>query len=325
MITIQEGGIASTVQDRGRFGHYHIGMPPSGAMDKYAHTVANYLVGNNADAATIEMTYQGITATFDEDAVIAITGADMSPTLNGESIGTWETVAVDAGDELELAFATEGARAYLAVAGGVDVPEVMGSRSTYTLVGIGGHEGRGLEEGDELPIGEADGTPSELVDTQLDDEYVPSYADEDTVRIVIGLTSYRLTDESKERLCEAEWKVSAEADRTGYRLEGPELEFKEREQPFGAGTDPSNVVDLGYPIGSIQVPQKPIVLMQDAVTGGGYSTVGTVISADRGLLAQRQTHKSVYFEAVDVDEAIAAREARDDRLETIRAEIESTN
>ncbi|ELY49361.1 5-oxoprolinase subunit C family protein, partial [Natronorubrum sulfidifaciens] len=200
MITIQEGGIASTVQDRGRFGHYHIGMPPSGAMDKYAHTVANYLVGNDADAATIEMTYQGITATFDEDSVIAITGADMSPTLNGESIGTWETVAVDAGDELELAFATEGARAYLAVAGGVDVPEVMGSRSTYTLVGIGGHEGRSLEEGDELAIGEADGTPNELVGTQLDEEYVPSYADEDTVRVVLGLTDYRLTEESKETL-----------------------------------------------------------------------------------------------------------------------------
>ncbi|SIS00422.1 5-oxoprolinase subunit C family protein [Natronorubrum thiooxidans] len=325
MITIQEGGIASTVQDRGRFGHYHIGMPPSGAMDKYAHTVANYLVGNEADAATIEMTYQGITATFDEDTVIAITGADMSPSLNGESIGTWETVAVDAGDELELAFATEGARAYLAVAGGIDVPEVMGSRSTYTLVGIGGHEGRSLEEGDELPIGEADDTPTDLVGTQLDDEYVPAYADEDTVRVVLGLTDYRLTEESKETLCEAEWTVSPEADRIGYRLEGPEMEFKEREQPFGAGTDPSNVVDLGYPIGSIQMPQKPIVLLQDAVTGGGYATVGTVISADRGLLAQRQTHKSVYFEDVDVDEALAARKERDERLETIRAEIESTD
>jgi len=294
-------------------------------MDKYAHTVANYLVGNEADAATIEMTYQGITATFDEDDVIAITGADMSPSLNGESIGTWETVAVDAGDELELAFATEGARAYLAVAGGIDVPEVMGSRSTYTLVGIGGHEGRSLEEGDELPIGEADDTPTDLVGTQLDDEYVPAYADEDTVRVVLGLTDYRLTEESKETLCEAEWTVSPEADRIGYRLEGPEMEFKEREQPFGAGTDPSNVVDLGYPIGSIQMPQKPIVLLQDAVTGGGYATVGTVISADRGLLAQRQTHKSVYFEDVDVDEALAARKERDERLETVQAKIESAD
>lgn len=321
MIEIEEGGIATTIQDLGRTGHYHIGMPPSGAMDRYAHTVANYLVGNDADAATVEMTYQGITATFREDAVIAITGADMSPSVNGDPIETWQTVAVEAGDELDLSFATEGARAYLAVAGGIDVPEVMGSGSTYTLVGIGGHEGRALEAGDELSIGDSnDG--DELVGTRLGDEYVPAYADEETVRIVLGLTDYRLTEAAKETLCNAEWTVSSEADRVGYRLEGPDLEFEEREQPFGAGTDPSNVVDLGYPIGSIQVPNQPIVLMQDAVTGGGYATVGTVISADRGLLAQRQTHDSVYFEAVDVDDAHAAREERNERLEAVRAAID---
>lgn len=331
MIEIHEGGISSTVQDLGRSGNYHIGMPPSGAMDPYAHSVANFLVGNDADAATIEMTYQGITATFREDAVIAITGADMSPSVDGEPIGMWETVAVSAGDELEVSFATDGARAYLAVAGGIDVPEVMDSRSTYTLVGIGGHEGRGLEESDQLAIGvddadssDRDGTgdPEELVGTELPAEYVPDYAEEDTVRVVLGLTDYRLTDEAKETLCDAEWTISPEADRTGYRLEGPDLEFKEREQPFGAGTNPSNVVDLGYPVGSIQVPQKPIVLMQDAVTGGGYATVGTVISVDRGLLAQRQTHKTVTFEPVDVEAAISARNERTERLEAIEAELQ---
>lgn len=321
MIRIEEGGIASTVQDLGRTGHYHIGMPPSGAMDEYAHTVANSLVGNEPDAATIEMTYQGVTATFEDDAVIAITGADMSPTLDGEEVEPWSTVAVEAGQKLECAFATEGARAYLAVAGGIDVPEVMGSRSTYTLVGIGGHEGRTLEEDDELPIGEPTDAVADLVGTTLDAEYVPDYADEDTVRVVLGLTGYRLTAAGKAALCETEWNVSPEADRVGYRLEGPELEFEEREQPFGAGTDPSNVVDLGYPVGSIQVPQKPIVLMQDAVTGGGYATVGTVISADRGRLAQRQTHKTVSFEAVDVEDALAARQERDDRLAAIRTEL----
>ncbi|ADD07570.1 putative biotin-dependent carboxyltransferase (plasmid) [Natrialba magadii ATCC 43099] len=323
MIELSDGGIASTVQDRGRFGQYHIGMPPSGAMDQYAHTVANYLVGNAADSSTIEMTYQGITATFHEDAVIAVTGADMSPSINGEPIKTWTTHAVESGDELEFEFATEGARAYLAVAGGIDVPEVMGSQSTYTLVGIGGHEGRGLEAGDKLSIGDQPDEASDFVGTQVADEHIPNYADEDTVRVVLGLTSYRLTDESKEQLCNAEWKVSAEADRVGYRLEGPDLEFKEREQPFGAGTDPSNVVDLGYPVGSIQVPQSPIVLMQDAVTGGGYATVGTVISTDRGRLSQRQTHKSVYFEEVDVEAALDARNEQEDQLEQIRSEIRS--
>ncbi|TYT60401.1 5-oxoprolinase subunit C family protein [Natrialba swarupiae] len=322
MIRITDGGIASTVQDLGRFGNYHIGMPPSGAMDEYAHTVANYLVGNDEDAATIEMTYQGVTATFDEDAVVAITGADMSPTHNGDPIDTWTTVAVEAGDELELSFATEGARAYLAVAGGIDVPEVMGSRSTYTLVGIGGQDGRTLEDGDELAIGERTEDRRDLVGETVGDEYVPEYATEDTVRVILGLTDYRLTEESKADLCEAEWTVSPEADRVGYRLDGPDIEFEERDQPFGAGTDPSNVVDLGYPVGSIQVPQKPIVLMQDAVTGGGYATVGTVISVDRGRLAQRQTHKSVYFEPVEIDDALTARQERHDRLSEIRKEVE---
>ncbi|GGN21181.1 5-oxoprolinase subunit C family protein [Halarchaeum nitratireducens] len=321
MIEIEAGGVASTVQDDGRTGHYHIGVPPSGAMDSYAHALANHLVGNEESAATIEMTYQGITATFTEDAVIAVTGANMSPTIEGEPIGTWESVAVEAGDELDMGFATSGARAYLAVAGGLDVPEVMDSRSTYTLVGIGGHEGRGLEAGDELPVG---ATPTErpAVGATVPDEYVPEYADEETVRVVLGMNDHRLTAESRAELCSAEWTVTPEADRVGYRLDGPDVEFEERDQPFGAGTDPSNVVDLGYPVGSIQVPQKPIVLMQDAVTGGGYATVGTVISADRERLAQRQTHDSVYFEEVDVDTALDARETRAERLDAARAAVE---
>ncbi|EMA37721.1 urea amidolyase-like protein [Halococcus hamelinensis 100A6] len=284
-------------------------------MDPYAHTVANALVGNKKEAATVEMTYQGITAVFNEDTVVAVTGADVSPTVDGDPVGMWEAVAVEAGDELDMGFATSGARAYLAVAGGIDVPEIMGSQSTYTLVGIGGHEGRTLESGDELPVGTPSDGLADLKDRALPHEMVPEYADEETVRIILGLTDYRLTDESREALCTEEWTVTPEADRVGYRLDGPDIEFVEREQPFGAGPDPSNVVDLGYPVGSIQVPQKPIVLMQDAVTGGGYATVGTVISPDRGVLAQRQTHDSVYFESVDVEEALDARDTAATYLE----------
>jgi biotin-dependent carboxylase-like uncharacterized protein len=308
MIEIRNGGVASTIQDTGRSGHYHIGMPPSGAMDPYAHAVANALVGNKKEAATVEMTYQGITAVFNEDTVVAVTGADVSPTVGGDPVDMWEAVTVEAGDELDMGFATSGARAYLAVAGGIDVPEIMGSQSTYTLVGIGGHEGRTLESGDELPVGAPSDGLADLKNRALPHEMVPEYADEETVRIILGLTDYRLTNESREALCTEEWTVTPEADRVGYRLDGPDIEFVEREQPFGAGPDPSNVVDLGYPVGSIQIPQKPIVLMQDAVTGGGYATVGTVISPDRGVLAQRQTHDSVYFESVDIEEALDARD-----------------
>lgn len=316
MIEVLDGGLSSTVQDTGRYGQYHIGMPPSGAMDGFAHSVANALVGNDADRATIEMTYQGCTLRFEEETTIALAGAEMAGELGGEPISTWESIAVDAGDELSLEFATSGARTYLAVSGGIDVPPVMGSRSTYTLVGIGGHEGRPLEAGDRLAIGtdESESTtdPAAMAGRTIPDEHVPEYGE--TIRLVLGLCDYRLTDESREELCSTEWKVTPEADRVGYRLEGIELDFEPREQPFGAGPDPSNVVDLGYPVGSIQVPTNPIVLMRDAVTGGGYATVATVISPDRDLLSQCRTHQSIRFEAVTVEEALAARRRRRERL-----------
>jgi len=319
MINVLDGGLSTTVQDTGRFGHYHIGMPPSGAMDQYAHTVANYIVGNDEEAATLEMTYAGPDLELEEDAVIAATGADMQPTLNDEEIPTWTAVQVEAGDVLSFQFATEGVRSYLAVAGGIDVPKVMESRSTYTLIGIGGHEGRDLDEGDTLPVGSANGNAT--VGAAVDDSYVPDYANNDTIRVVMGLCDYRLTDEGRDELLGAEWKISDEADRVGCRLTGPDIEgmFEERDQPFGAGPDPTNVVDLGYPVGSIQMAGQPIILMRDAVTGGGYATVGTVISIDRNMLAQARTHRSITFEAVDVEDALEARSAHDEKVDTIRA------
>jgi biotin-dependent carboxylase-like uncharacterized protein len=319
MIEVHDPGFSTTVQDTGRFGHYHIGVPPSGAMDQFAHKVANYLVGNDVTAATLEMTYQGCTVAFDEDVVVAVTGADMSPTLNGEPAPTWTAFQVEANDELSFEFATEGTRSYLAVAGGFDVPPIMESQSTYTLIGIGGYEGRQLEEGDTLTVGEASDR-TEVVDTEIAEEHVPSYGDEGPIRVVMGLCDYRLTEDGEEEFLEAEWTVSDEADRVGYRFDGPDIEsmFEEREQPFGAGPDPTNVVDLGYPIGSIQMAGQPIVVMRDAVTGGGYATIGTVISPDRNRLAQRQTHNSVQFQSIGVEEALEVRSERDTTLDEIQ-------
>ena len=317
MIDVLNPGLSTTVQDAGRPGHYHIGMPPSGAMDQFAHAVANYLVGNDEDAATLEMTYQGCDLEFGESALIAVTGADMSPTLDDEPIPTWTAVEVDAGQELSFEFSQDGVRSYLAVAGGFDVPEVMGSSSTYTLIGLGGYEGRELEAGDQLHVADHESRP-EQVGTAVPDEHVPDYSSID-VRVVMGLCDYRLTDEGRERFLDADWKVSDEADRVGYRFEGPDITdmFEERDQPFGAGTDVTNVVDLGYPIGSIQMAGQPIVLMRDAVTGGGYATVGTLVSTDRGTLSQCRVHSTVNFQAVDVDTAVEARADQDERLQTL--------
>ena len=321
MIEVREPGLMTTVQDTGRYGQYHIGMPPSGAMDQFAHKISNYLVGNDEDTPTLEMTYQGAELAFDETTLIAVTGADMSPTLDDEPIPTWTAVEVEAGQTLSFEFSQEGVRSYLSVAGGFDVPEIMDSSSTYTLIGLGGFEGRQLQTGDELHCG--DGTyKQDRIGITAPNAHRPDYSQK-VIRVIMGLCDYRLTDEGRKQFLNTEWKVSNEADRVGYRFEGPDITdmFKEREQPFGAGTDVTNVVDLGYPIGSIQMAGQPIILMRDAVTGGGYATVGTLVSPDRSMLSQCRTHSGVTFESIDIDEALEIREERDNSLESLREQL----
>ena len=318
-IKVKQPGLYTTVQDAGRFGEYAIGMPPSGAMDQFSYHVGNYLVGNEDGEAGLEITYWGPELEFTEDAVIAITGAEMPPKINGEEAPTWEALKVEAGDVLSFDYLKSGARSYLAVAGGIDVPIFMHSRSTYTLIGLGGFEGRALQEGDELEIGET-GDHSDRIGRAVDEEQIPTYSSEAELRVIIGLASYRLTEESMEEFLNTEWTVTTDADRVGYRYKGGELEFVEREQPAGAGADPANVVDFGYPVGSIQIPGgvEPIVLLNDAVTGGGYATIGTVISADRDKLAQTKTNDKTRFRSVDLDEALKARKERRELMEEIR-------
>jgi biotin-dependent carboxylase-like uncharacterized protein len=226
---------------------------------------------------------------------------------------------VRSGDALTFDYLQNGARSYLAVAGGIDVPVFMHSRSTYTLIGLGGHEGRALREGDELALGEA-GDRSDRVGMAVAEQRIPRYSKETELRVIIGLASYRLTEESMEEFLTTTWTVTPDADRVGYRYKGGELKFVEREQPAGAGADQANVVDFGYPIGSIQVPGgvEPIVLMNDAVTGGGYATIGTVISVDRDKLAQTKTNDKTRFRSVELDEALRAREDRRRQLAEIK-------
>jgi biotin-dependent carboxylase-like uncharacterized protein len=322
-IRVRQPGLLSTVQDTGRFGEYAIGMPPSGAMDVFSYEVGNYLVGNEEGAAGLEITYFGPELEFTEAAVIAVTGAEMPPKINGEEAPTWEALEVGEGDVLSFDYLRNGARSYLAVAGGIDVPVFMHSRSTYTLIGLGGHEGRALQEGDELEVGEAPRNSEGQVGKRVDDDHIPTYSSETELRVIIGLASYRITEESMEEFLSTTWTVTPDADRVGYRYKGGELKFVEREQPAGAGSDPANVVDFGYPIGSIQVPGgvEPIVLMNDAVTGGGYATIGTVISADCDRLAQTKTNDKTRFRSVELDEALEARKQRRQQMEEIKGSL----
>ena len=319
-VSVLKPGIATSVQDTGRPGYYNVGIPPSGSLDQYSSLAANLLVGNGEDAAVLECTYMGPELRFDRPATVAVTGADLPPRLGGEQRPSWESFAVEAGEVLSFDFLRSGARAYLAVSGGFDVPVMLGSRSTYALGSLGGHQGRALAAGDALPVGDADGVaPGRSVPEALRSVH-PKHRE---IRVMMGLYDHRLTGEGRRAFLGSEWRLTTLADRTGFRYRGATLEFRERVAPFGAGSDPSNIVDAPYPIGSIQIPGgvEPIVLHRDAVSGGGYVMVATVISADMDLVGQSAPNSTTRFVEVDLDGALRARRERADRLAALREAV----
>jgi biotin-dependent carboxylase-like uncharacterized protein len=325
-IEVLDGGLMTTVQDGGRHGLYNTGIPPSGAMDDFSFRVANLLVGNDEQAAALEATYLGPRLGFGEDRVVAVTGAELPPLVDGTPRRTWEAFEVRAGETLAFDHLQAGARSYIAVAGGIDVPEVLGSRSTYARVALGGHEGRRLQEGDVLPVGDPRRATAKRAGAKVDERARPRFAKENAVRIILGLYHHRLTDESLAAFLGTEWSVTTDADRVGYRYRGVELEFVPRsEVPFGVGSAPWNTCSLNYPFGVIQLPGgvEPIVLMRDGVSGGNYASVGTVISADLDRVAQTKTHDKTRFVAVSLDEALSARVERRRRLDGIRSDLDS--
>jgi biotin-dependent carboxylase-like uncharacterized protein len=288
-------------------------------MDQLSLIAANLLVGNPEGAAGLEAVFMGPELEFTEAATVAVCGADLPPKLDGEPQPTWTSFAVKAGQTLSFDYLKKGARAYIAVSGGIDVPVRLGSRSTYALGGLGGHEGRPLQAGDTLKFGQ--GRPAAAgrsVPEKLRRGPVGSPVE---LRMLPGLYWHRITEAAGKQFFADTWKVANEADRIGYRFKGGKpLAFVPRQQPFGAGSDPSNIVDACYPYGSIQVPggTEPIVLHRDAVSGGGYMMVGTVISADMDLIGQLQPNTPVRFVEVDMAAALDARHARAATIDQIR-------
>jgi biotin-dependent carboxylase-like uncharacterized protein len=319
-IKVNAPGLATTVQDLGRPGYYHLGIPLSGGMDRFALRAANLLVGNDEGAAVLEAVFMGPELEFTADATVAVTGAELPPKVNGEARETWTSFRVKAGQVLSFDFLKKGARAYIAISGGIEVPVVLGSRSTYALGALGGHEGRKLQAGDQLPVGTISKSVKEGASIPVALRCGPGNAVE--LRMLPGLYWHRITDGAGKQFFEDTWKVAPEADRIGYRFKGGKaLEFVPRTPPFGAGSDPSNIVDACYPYGSVQVPggTEPIVLHRDAVSGGGYFMVGTVISADMDLIGQLQPHTPTKFVKVDMKAALAARRDRAGMLDKVRA------
>ena len=318
-IKVQHQGLATSVQDLGRPGYFHLGIPLGGAMDRLALKAANLLVGNDEGAAGLEAVFIGPKLEFTEDAMVAVTGADMPIKVDGEEKPGWTAFKVKAGQVLTFDFLKTGARIYIAVSGGIDVPLALGSRSTYAIGALGGFKGRPIAAGDELPVGTA-GKAVEGKSIPDNLRRRPGMPAE--LRVLPGLYWHHLTDEAGRNLFEDTWKVAPEADRMGYRFRGGrKLDFVDRAPPFGAGSDPSNIVDACYPYGSIQVPggTEPIILHRDAVSGGGYFMLGTVISADMDLIGQLQPHTPTRFVKVDMETALTARKDRAALVDQIRA------
>ena len=318
-IRVISPGLATSVQDLGRSGYYHLGIPISGGMDRYALRCANLLVGNAENAAVLEAVFLGPEIEFTRDATVSVTGADLPPKVDGDVREGWTSFDVKKGQVLSFEYLQAGARAYIAISGGIDVPVVLGSRSLYGLGALGGYKGRTLQAGDEVGIGEMSGSSKTGRSVPAALRRMPGSPAE--LRVIPGIYWHRITEEAKANFFEDTWKVASEADRIGYRFQnGRPLSFIDREQPFGAGSDPSNIVDSCYPYGSIQVPggTEPIVLHRDAVSGGGYCMIGTVISADMDFIGQLQPNMDVNFIEVDLDTALAVRQERNSGLQRVR-------
>ncbi|MDR6755003.1 biotin-dependent carboxylase-like uncharacterized protein [Mycoplana sp. BE70] len=300
MIEILSTGAVNSVQDLGRPGFLDVGVGWSGAMDAPALAAANLLLGNAPNAAGIEVSLFPFRLRFLRDTVFAVTGADCPITLGDRSLPSWWAETARAGETLKLGLPRAGARAYLALGGGVDVPKVLGSRATDLKSGFGGWQGRGLNRGDQLPLVER-GALLEggigIDPTNLRDGGAPTESPV-VLRVLPSAEHLAFTEAALEAFFSTEWSVSNEANRMGYRLSGPELALTRKLELFSHGIMP----------GTVQVPPsgQPIIQLAEANTCGGYPKIANVIEADLWRLAQAPVGATLRFALIDREEAVAA-------------------
>jgi antagonist of KipI len=301
-------GLLTTVQDLGRWGFQSQGVPVAGPMDLFSHRLANALVGNPREAAALEITLIGPELEFESDSVVAISGAEFVVTLGGVAVPHAQSFRVPSRSRIQFGARRRGARAYLAVDGGFDVPLVLGSRSTHAPSGIGGWEGRPLHKGDRVPLGGSRRRhASPLTSTHAHD----TLTDPAVVRVFAGPDDDRFRVDAFDALQSAPYVIAADSDRMGFRLQGPELRHL-------AGAD---IISDATPAGSVQVPGsgQPILLMADRPTTGGYPRIATVISADLGIAGQRAPGDTVVFRVTRASDALSALIARESALLALEA------
>ncbi|WP_338753763.1 biotin-dependent carboxyltransferase family protein [Bacillus sp. FJAT-52991] len=323
---ITRPGFFTTVQDRGRTGNRQYGVIVSGAMDDLSLRLGNWLVGNECGAGALEMTMTGASVQFDQPVFVAFTGAEASIECQGKPVPMWRPVYVPAGSEVHVRKFIQGSRVSLSVAGGIDVPKVLGSRSTYARGQFGGFEGRSLKKGDNLPIGR----PNETVQAVIDgipkaaarvlatnwgiSSSVYQFLKNTRFRCIAGSEYRCFTDASQQDFWGKPYKITPESDRMGFRLDGARLQMNKSKE----------MISEAVAIGTIQVPSsgQPIILMADRQTTGGYPKVANVTTVDLPSLAQKIPGTEVYFEYVTLEESQQLYIQREHELQMIRSAIQ---
>ena len=291
-IKIIRSGLQTTIQDTGRWGYQQYGMPVSGAMDTYSMQLANKLVGNHFNEACLEATISGPAIQFEADTYISVCGANMQPKINNIDIEMFKTLQVKPGDVLSFGGLQNGVRTYIAISGGIQVPAVMGSKSTYLRGKIGGLNGRQLKTGDKIEMGIC---PDKIEIKKATSEQIHEYKDSFTARIIAGPESGYFTLNGMEKFLYSEFQLSDQCDRMGYRLNGEKIEHKST----------ADIISSGIAFGTVQVPShgEPIIMMADRQTTGGYPRIANVISADLPYLAQLKPGDKIRFKEIKLDMA----------------------
>lgn len=292
-VLIHSAGLLTTIQDSGRFGFQRFGMPVAGTMDLFSLQLANILVGNNLNEACIETTLIGPEIEFTASGALAITGADMIPLKNGKIISLYKTIEVKKGDRLSFAELKTGCRSYIAFAGGISIPTVMGSKSTYLRAKVGGFKGRPLKVGDSLELGVID---RKVRIQSVPKEIIPNYQLINNIQIIPGPEVNRFGIEGIRNFLISEYTVTEQSDRMGFRLSGLAIKHQ---------SENADIISAGISMGTIQIPGngQPIILMADRQTTGGYTRIANVVSVDFTLLAQLKPGDKIRFREVSLEMA----------------------
>ena len=305
MAQVIKKGLETSIQDYpGRIGTLNQGFPASGPMDSWSFRLANILVGNEPGEAALECQFMGPTLKFKSDRVKAITGANMSPKIDGVLIPMWESIEIKANQTLEMAFATVGARSYIAFSGGINSEPWLGSRSTFHKAGVGGIEGRAIQDNQIIPLGKNKKTRLR----KIKKDSIPIISDDKnwSIEVVRGPNDDWVDEKGHEIFLNSKWKLQAKSDRTGYRLDGPKLTFSDKatNKSLEHGSEPSNIIDQGYPAGAINLAgQTPIILVNDGPSMGGFINPYTVPSSAFWKLGQAKPGDTFKFVEISVEKA----------------------